>query len=126
MKKEAWDKGYAIMTKSIYEYVDLKKELKAERLCKKAAVAKARVKELIDLAGQIGATGDPRDIEDLIGEIRSRPLQPTQVSIADETPEKELAEEMAALKAKLKVSSKKLRRQRDEMQDQGRPKPSLG
>ena len=58
--------------------------------------------------------------------IRSRLLQPTQVSIADETPEKELVEEMAALKAKLKVSSKKLRRQRDEMQDQGRPKPSFG
>ena len=35
----------------------------------------------------------------------------------------ELVEEMAVLKAKLTVSSKKLRRQRDEMQDQGMPKP---
>ena len=72
VKKEAWDKGHAIMTKSIYEYVDRKKELKAERLCKKAAVVKAGVKELIDLAGQIGATGDPRDIEDLIGENKKQ------------------------------------------------------
>ena len=36
----------------------------------------------------------------------------------------ELIEEMAVLKVKLTVSSKKLRKQRDEMLDQGKSKPS--
>ena len=50
------------MTGSTYDYADWKKELRAERLRKKAAEAKVRVNELIDLAGQIDVTGDPRDI----------------------------------------------------------------
>ena len=104
--------------------MDWKKELKAEKLRKKAAVAKAGVKELIDLANQIGATGDPRDIEDLIGKNKKQAA--TLDSIADETAEMELVEEMAALKAKLTVSSKKLCRQHDEMQDQGWLKPLFG
>ena len=61
----AWEKGYALMTGSTYDYADRKKELRAEKLCKKAAEAKVRVNELIDLAGQIDVTGNPRDIEEL-------------------------------------------------------------
>ena len=123
VRKEAWEKGHAFMTKSIYDYVDRKKELKAEKLREKAAEAKAGVKELIDLASQIDITGDPRDIEDLIDENKKQAA--ALDSIADETAEMELVEEMAVLKAKLTVSSKKLRKQRDEMQDQGMSKPSF-
>ena len=108
---------------SIYDYVDWKKELQAEKLRKRAAEAKAGVKELIDLAGQIDVTGDPRDIEDLIGENKKQAA--ALDSIADETTEMELIEEMAVLKVKLTVLSKKLRQQRDGMLDQGMPKPSF-
>ena len=83
--------------------MDPKKELRAEKLRKRAAVAKAGVDELIELASQIGATGDPRDIEDLIGENKKQAA--ALDSIADETSEMELVEEMAALKAKLTMSS---------------------
>ena len=76
--------------------------------------------ELIDVAGQIDITGDPRDIEELIGENKKQAA--ALDSIADETGEMELIEEMAVLKAKLTVSSKTLRKQRDEMLDQGRLK----
>ena len=99
---------------SIYDYVDWKKELKAEKLCKRAAETKAGVKELIDLAGQIDVTGDPRDIEDLIGENKKQVA--ALDSIADETTEMELIEEMAVLKVKLTVSSKKLRQHCREME----------
>ena len=74
--------------------------------------------ELIDLAGQIDITGDPRDIEELIGENKKQAA--ALDSIADETGEMELIEEMAVLKARLTTSSKKLRKQRDEMLDQGK------
>ena len=75
------------------------------------------------MAGQIDVTGDPRDIEDLIGENKKQAA--TLDSIADETTEMELIEEMAVLKVKLTVLSKKLRQQRDGMLDQGMPKPSF-
>ena len=66
MRQEAWNKGHALMTKSTYVYADWKKELRAEKLRKKAAEAKVGVNELTDLAGQIDVTGDPRDIDELI------------------------------------------------------------
>ena len=106
------------MTSSVYDYADRKKELRAEKLRKKAAEAKARVNELIDLAGQIDITGDPRDIEELIGENKKQAA--ALDSIADETGELELIEEMAVLKARLTTSSKKLRQRRDEMLDHGK------
>ena len=62
VRQEAWEKGHALMTKSVYYYADRKKELRAEKLRKKAAEANVGVNELIDLAGQIDITGDPRDI----------------------------------------------------------------
>ena len=123
VRKVAWEKGHALMTGSTYDYADRKKETRAEKLCKKAAEAKTGVNELIDLAGQIDVTGDPRDIEDLIGEHKKQAA--ALDSIADKTAEMDLIEEMAVLKAKLKVSSKKLRKQRDEMLDQGMSKPSF-
>ena len=73
--------------------------MRAEKLHKKAAEAKVGVNELIDLAGQIGVTGDPRDIEELIGENKTQAA--TLDSIADETGEMELIKEMAVLKARL-------------------------
>ena len=79
--------------------------------------------ELIDLAGQIDITGDPRDIEELIEENKKQAA--ALDSIADETGEMELIEEMAVLKARLTTSSKKLRKQRDEMLDQGKSKPTF-
>ena len=79
--------------------------------------------ELIDLAGQIDITGDPRDIEELIEENKKQAA--ALDSIADETGEIELIEEMAVLKARLTTSSKKLHKQRDEMLDQGRSKPTF-
>ena len=107
----------------MYDYADRKKELRAEKLRKKVAEAKVGVNELIDLAGQIGITGDPRDIEELIGENKKQAA--ALDSLADETGEMELIEEMAVLKARLITSSKKLRNQRDEMLDQGKPKPTF-
>ena len=74
VRQEAWDKGHALMTKSTYDYADRKKELRAEKLRKKAAEAKVGVNELIDLAGQIDITGDPTDIEELIGENKKQAL----------------------------------------------------
>ena len=71
------------MTSSVYDYADRKKELRAEKLRKKAAEAKVRVNELIDLAGQIDITGDSRDIEELIGENKKQAAAPD--SIADGT-----------------------------------------
>ena len=123
VRKVAWEKGHALMTGSTYDYADRKKETRAEKLCKKAAEAKTGVNELIDLASQIDVIGDPRDIEDLIGENKKQ--ADALDSIADETAEMDLIEEMAVLKAKLKVLSKKLRKQRDEMLDQGMSKPSF-
>ena len=120
MRQEAWDKGHALMTKSTYDYADRKKDLRSEKLRKKAAEAKVGVNELIDLAGQIDITGDPRDIEELIGENKKQAA--TLDSIVDETGEMELIEEMAVLKARLTTLSKKLRKQRDETLDQGRSK----
>ena len=111
------------MTKCVYDYADRKKELRAEKLRKKVAEAKVGVNELIDLAGQIDITGDPRDIEELIGENKKQAA--ALDSIADETGEMELIEEMAVLKARLTTSSKKLLKQRDEMLDQGRSKPAF-
>ena len=111
------------MTGSPYDYADQKKDLMAEKLCKKAVEAKAGVNELIDLAGQIDVTGDPRDIVELIGENKKQAA--ALDSIADETSEMDLIEEMAVLKAKLTVSSKKLRKQRDGMLDQGMPKSAF-
>ena len=118
VRQEAWDKGHALMTSSVYDYADRKKELRAEKLRKKAAEAKVGVKELIDLAGQIDITGDPRDIEELIGENKKQ--ADALDSIPEKTGELELIEEMAVLKARLTTSSKKLRQQRDEMLDQGK------
>ena len=106
------------MTSSVYDYAGRKKELRAEKLHKKAAEAKVGVNELIDLAGQIDIMGDPRDIEELIGENKRQAA--ALDSIADETGEMELLEEMAILKVRLTTSSKKLRKQRDEMLDQGK------
>ena len=103
------------MTSSTYDYADRKKQLRAEKLCKKAAEATVGVKELIDLAGQIDITGDPRDIEELIEENKKQAA--ALDSIADETGELELIEKMAVLKARLTTSSKKLRQRRDEMLD---------
>ena len=123
MRKGAWEKGHALMTGSTYDYADRKKELRAEKLRKKAIEAKTGVNELIDLASQIDFTGDPRDIEDLIGENKKQAA--ALDSIANETAEMDLIEEMAVLKAKLKVLSKKLCKQRDEMLDQGMSKPSF-
>ena len=122
VKQEAWERGHALMTKCTYDYADRKKALRAEKLRKKAAEAKTGVNELIDLAGQIDITGDPRDIEELIGENKKQAA--ALDSIADETGEMELIEEMAVLKARLTTSSKKLRKQRDEMLDQGNSKPA--
>ena len=48
--------------------------MRAEKLRKKAAEAKVGVNELIDLAGQIDITGDPTDIEELIGENKKQAL----------------------------------------------------
>ena len=123
VRKVAREKGHALMTGSTYDYADWKKELRAEKLCKKAAEAKTGVNELIELASQIAVIGDPRDIEDLIGENKKQ--ADALDSIADETAEMDLIEEMAVLKAKLKVLSKKLCKQRDEMLDQGMSKPSF-
>ena len=106
------------MTSSVYDYANQKKEFRAEKLRKKAAEAKVGVNELIDLASQIDITGDPRDIEELIGENKRQAA--ALDSIADETGEMELLEEMAILKMRLCTSSKKLRKQRDEMLDQGK------
>ena len=66
---------------------------------------------------------NPLDIEELIGENKKQAA--ALDSIADETSERDLVEEMAVLKAKLTVSSKKLRKQRDGMLDQGMSKPSF-
>ena len=95
------------MTRGVYDYADRKKQLRAEKLRKKAAEATAGVKELIDLAEQIDITGDPRDIEELIGENKKQ--ADALDSIADETGELELIERLAVLKARLTTSSKKLR-----------------
>ena len=46
--------------------------------------------ELIDLAGRVDVTGDPRDIEELIGENKKQAA--TLDSIADETSEMDLIE----------------------------------
>ena len=62
MRQEAWDKGHALMTKSTYDYADRKKDLRSEKLHKKSAEAKFGINELIDLAGKIDITGDPRDL----------------------------------------------------------------
>ena len=62
------------MTSSVYDYADRKKQLRAEKLRKKAAEATVGVKELIDLAGQVDITGDPRDIEELMERTRSKLL----------------------------------------------------
>ena len=83
VRQEAWDKGHTLMTSSVYDYADRKKELRAEKLRKKAAEAKVRVNELIDLAGQIDITGDSRDIEELIGENKKQAA--ALDSIVDET-----------------------------------------
>ena len=99
VRQEAWANGHTLMTKSVYDYSDRKKELRAEKFCKKAAEAKVGVNELIDLAGQIDVTGSPRDIEELIGENKKQAA--TLDSIADETGEMELIKEMAVLKARL-------------------------
>ena len=43
MRQEAWDKGHALMTKSTYNYANRKKELRGEKLRKKAAEAKVGI-----------------------------------------------------------------------------------
>ena len=73
------------MTSCVYDYADRKKQLRAEKLRKKAAEATVGVKELIDLAGQVDITGDPRDIEELIGENKKQAA--ALDSITDETGE---------------------------------------
>ena len=83
VQQEAWDKGHGLMTSGVYDYADRKKKLRAEKLRKKAAEATVGVKELIDLAGQVDITGDPRDIKELIGENKKQAA--TLDSIADET-----------------------------------------
>ena len=60
------------MTSSVYDYADRKKNLRAEKLRKKAAEATDGVQELIDLAGQVDITGDPSDIEELINENKKQ------------------------------------------------------
>ena len=111
VRQEAWDREHALMMKSTYDYADRKKELRSEKLRKKAAEAKIGVNELIDLAGQVDITGDPRGIEELIGENKKQAADLD--SIADETGEMELV----VLKARLTASSKKLCKQRDEVLD---------
>ena len=71
------------MTRSIYDYADRKKQLKAEKIRKKEAEATAEVKDLIDLAEQVDITGDPKDIEELIEENKKQ--ADALDSIADET-----------------------------------------
>ena len=47
------------MTRSNNDYAERRKQLKAERIRKKAEEATVKIKDLIDLAEQVDITGDP-------------------------------------------------------------------
>ena len=74
-----------MVTRSNNEYTERRKQLKAERIRKKAEEVTVEVKDLIDLAEQVDITGDPRDIEELIEENEKQVN--ALDSIADETAE---------------------------------------
>ena len=62
-RQEAWTNGHSMVTRSNNEYAERREQLKAEKIRKKAEEATVEVTDLIDLAGQVDITMDPRDIE---------------------------------------------------------------
>ena len=91
-RQEAWDKGHSALTSSLYDYVDRRKQLKAEKIRKKAEEAAVEVRDLIDLAEQVDVTGDPKDMEELIDENGKQ--AETLDSIADETADMEFIDDL--------------------------------
>ena len=68
------------------------KQLKAEKIRKKAEEAAVEVRDLIDLAEQVDVTGDPKDMEELIDENGKQ--AETLDSIADETADMEFIDDL--------------------------------
>ena len=123
-RQNAWDMGHTLYTFCVQEYMERQGELKAERLQKKADKVRAGAEKLVQLADGIPDDAHIKDIEKLI--VESNRQVDALKELSDEAEDVEMVDLANDWKAKLVLTSKKLKQQFMKAKEAtGRPKPSF-
>jgi hypothetical protein len=122
-RQNNFNKGNGLVGDGLRGYRDRQKALKVERSRKKLEAAQDKVKQLLNMAEQVDEDASSKDLEYLINENTRRVAD--LEDLVEEAGDSQLAEEASALQTRLTMSSRKLRKQQEELKAKERPKPNF-